>query len=451
MKNPVKTFIFIIFVAVVATLISLPKQLPIQFTAFGRENSYNIGSPNINLNIFGVLIQKEFELKRGLDIQGGIQVVLQADVSEIEIDNREDALNSAREIILRRVDMYGLAEPTVKTSISDGDYRIIVELPGMDNPTQALELVGQTAQLKFQLIDYPENSEAATTAAIGLVDTGLTGSQLKKATIQFDPNTSDPLVAIEFNEEGRELFAAITTDHLGESLAIVIDGSPIMAPTIQSAIINGQATITGGFTLDEAEKLRIQLNAGALPVPISVLEQRSVDATLGSESIQQSLFAGVVGISLVMLFMILYYGVKGVISSIALLIYTVLTVAIYKLIGVTLTLPGIAGLLLTIGMAVDANILIFERMKEEERAGKPFNIAMELGFGRAWDSIKDANIATIITALILINPMDFSFLNSGGLVRGFGITLLVGVLLSLFTGVVVTRTLMRLFLKDKKS
>jgi protein-export membrane protein SecD len=223
-----------------------------------------------------------------------------------------------------------------------------------------------------------------------------------------------------------------------------------MAPNIQDAIVTGQATITGGFTCEEAQNLKIQLNAGALPVPIKVLEQRNVNATLGKESVEQSMFAGVVGLLLVMLFMVLYYGAKGFIASIALTIYAILTVAIYKVIGVTLTLPGIAGLLLTIGMAVDSNILIFERMKEELRMGKPFNIALELGFGRAWDSIKDANLATIITALILINPMEFSFLNSGGMVRGFGITLLIGVLLSLFTGVLVTRTLMRLFLKGDK-
>jgi preprotein translocase subunit SecD len=188
-----------------------------------------------------------------------------------------------------------------------------------------------------------------------------------------------------------------------------------------------------------------------LPVPIQVLEQRNVNATLGQESVNKSMFAGVVGILLVMAFMIMYYGAKGVIASIALIIYAILTLAVYKIIGVTLTLPGIAGLLLSVGMAVDANILIFERMKEELRLDKPFNIALELGFGRAWDSIKDANLATIITSLILINPMEFSFLNSVGMVRGFGITLLIGVLLSLFTGVLVTRTLMRLFLKGGKS
>lgn len=458
MNKTVHRFIFIIILTVIAGLIALPKSLPISFSAFNRDVSFTIGSPVIDISFLGLNIQKEFELKQGLDIQGGIQVVLQADMSQIAQEDREEAIQAAREIILRRVDMYGLAEPTVKTLVSDESYRIVVELPGIDNPQDALQLIGQTAQLEFQLLSYdtgndldsPEATSEVQLLEPSLVPTGLTGAQLKRATVQADPTTGEPIVAIEFNEEGRELFAEITTNHTGEQLAILIDGLPIMAPTIQSPIVTGQATITGAFTQEEAENLKIQLSAGALPVPISILEQRNVAATLGQESVNKSMFAGVVGIGLVMVFMILYYGTKGVIASIALAIYAVLTVALYKVIGVTLTLPGIAGLLLSVGMAVDANILIFERMKEELRAGKPFKIALELGFGRAWDSIKDANLATIITALILINPMDFSFLNSGGMVRGFGITLLLGVLLSLFTGVVVTRTLMRLFLKSEK-
>lgn len=454
MKKHLNRFFLIVVLVVIAGLIALPKELPLSFSLFNRDVSYTLRSPVINFDLFGKNYHKEFELKRGLDIQGGIQIVLEADMSAIAQEDREEALASAREIILRRVDLYGLAEPTVKTLVKDGGYRIVVELPGIDNPEDALLLVGQTAQLEFQLVGIEQieipaegDQEATSAAQAVLVPTGLSGAQLKRAVVQSDQNTGEPLVAIEFNDEGRQLFADITTQHVGEQLAILIDGYPIMAPTIQDAIVTGQATITGGFTYEEAQNLKIQLNAGALPVPIKVLEQRNVNATLGKESVEKSMFAGVVGIALVMLFMILYYGTKGFIASIALMIYAVLTIAVYKVIGVTLTLPGIAGLLLSVGMAVDANILIFERMKEELRLNKPFNVALELGFGRAWDSIKDANLATIITSLILINPMEFSFLNSGGMVRGFGITLLIGVLLSLFTGVLVTRTLMRLFLK----
>lgn len=465
MNKFVKRFFMIVVIVTISGLIALPKQVPVQFAAFGKEFSYTFGSPVLNFNLFGKPYYKEFELKQGLDIQGGIQIVLEADMSAIAESDREDALASSREIMLRRVDMYGLAEPTVKTVVTDQSYRIIVELPGIDNPEDALLLVGQTAQLEFQLIGFETNpvtqsgvdgellkQESATLSAQPtLVPTGLTGAMLKRATVQSDPQTGEPLVAIEFNDAGRELFADITTNHVGEQLAILIDGYPIMAPAIKDAIVTGQATITGGFTYEDAQNLKIQLNAGALPVPIKVLEQKNLNATLGKESVEKSVFAGVVGIGLVMLFMIMYYGMKGVIASIALVIYAILTIALYKIFGVTVTLPGIAGLLLSVGMAVDSNILIFERMKEELRLGKPFNIALELGFGRAWDSIKDANLATIITALVLINPMEFSFLSTGGMVRGFGITLLLGVLLSLFTGVVVTRTFMRLFLKGSNS
>ncbi len=460
MNKHVKRFFLIVVLVIVAGLIALPKQLPVAFSVLNRPVAFTISAPVIDFNLFGKQYYKEFELKKGLDIQGGMQIVLEADMSKIPEEDREEAITAAREIILRRVDMYGLAEPTVKTLVKDGSHRIIVELAGISNSEDALLLVGQTAQLEFQLVgietlpltaeELKENPEATPTAQAVLVPTGLTGAMLKRASVQSDQQTGEPLVAIEFNDEGRELFADVTSKNVGKQLAILIDGYPIMAPTIQDAIVTGQATITGGFTVADAQNLKIQLNAGALPVPISVLEQRTVNATLGQESVQKSMFAGIVGIVLVMLFMVLYYGTKGFIASIALVIYAVLTVAVYKVIGVTVTVPGIAGLLLSVGMAVDSNILVFERMKEELRLGKPFAVALELGFGRAWDSIKDANLATIITALILINPMEFSFLSTGGMVRGFGITLLIGVLLSLFTGVLVTRTLMRLFLKGKE-
>lgn len=454
MSKTLRNFIFIVLITIFGAVIALPESLTFSLPVPGNERTITIGSPVININLGGRQITKKFEFKRGLDIQGGMQVVLRADVSNIAEQDRLSALESARNIILRRVDLYGIAEPTVQTAMSNNEYRLIVELPGVSNPQEALSLVGQTALLDFRLFDQtlPEEpvSEDATASAeplIQLVETGLTGQQLKRSTVDFDPNTGEPVVFLEFSEEGREIFAQVTSDHTGEMLGIFLDGSLLMAPTINTPIVDGRATITGGFTIDEAKQLSIQLNAGALPVPIEVLEQRTIGASLGQDSVEKSLMAGLVGLGLVMLFMILYYGVKGILASMALIVYAILTIAIYKTMGVTLTLPGIAGLILSIGMAVDANILIFERMKEELRVGKPFAVAMELGFGRAWDSIKDANLATIITSLILINPFNLSFLNTSGLVRGFGITLLIGVLLSLFTGVVVTRTLLRLFLK----
>lgn len=463
MNKQVRTFIGIIFTAVIALYIAVPKDASLRIPLPNREplviplhgSVFALRLPN------GTQWYKEFSFKRGLDIQGGMQVVLQADVSNLAESDKIEALNAAREIILRRVDLYGISEPTVQTSIAGDEYRLIVELPGVENPDEALELVGRTAQLEFQLLQtsqpeltIDEQGQLASGSAqptVNIVPTGLTGKQLKRATPQLDTTTYEPVVALEFNDEGRDRFATITQANTGERLGIFIDGVPLLAPVINTAILDGKAIITGGFTSEEAKQLSVQLNAGALPVSIQVLEQRTVGASLGEQAVSASMYAGFVGIGLVMLFMTLYYGVKGLLASFALCIYAVYTAALYKIIGVTLTLPGIAGLLLSIGMAVDSNILIFERMKEELRLGRPFAQAMELGFGRAWDSIKDANLTTIFTALILINPLNLKILNTAGMVRGFGVTLLIGVALSLFTGIVVTRTLMRLFLKEKQT
>jgi len=446
----IRTFLLIIFFFFLATLLALPKELPVKFMAAGRKFDFVLRRPQLTLPFFGQTIGGNLELKQGLDIQGGMQVVLRADMSKIDAASRADALKSAQEIIRRRVDMFGVSEPLVQTAQSGTEQRIIVELAGVSNPTQALNLIGTTALLDFRLQDSSPSAQATQSAAAFLSQfkpTGLTGKQLKRSSIQYDPKTGQPVVAMEFSPEATQAFAELTQQNTGRVLAIFLDGFPVSLPRISTPILDGRAIITGNFTLDQAKQLNIQLNAGALPVPIEVIEQHNIGASLGQSAVKQSLFAGAVGLACVVFFMVMYYGWKGVLASVSLVIYAVFTVAIYKLIGVTLTLPGIAGLLLTIGMAVDSNILIFERMKEELRVGQPFDRALELGFGRAWDSIKDANVTTIFTALVLINPLDLSFLNTSGLVRGFGITLLIGVLTSLFTGLVVTRTLMRLFLK----
>lgn len=450
MKKPIGRYIAILILTIIAGAIALPKKFSIPVPFVNPPREITIGSPTFSFNFMGRPVIVDYSFKQGLDIQGGMQIVLEADVSQIPEADRQTALNSVREVILRRVDLYGIAEPVVQTAVSNNSHRLIVELPGVTDATEALQLVGQTAQLDFQLltIETDPNASSAAQPNYVLTETGLSGKQLKRAAVQFDPQTGEPGVTIEFNEEGTKLFGEITAGHSGEMLAIALDGSIIMAPRINEPIYGGQAVINGIGGIDEARQLSIQLNAGALPVPISVLEQRSIGPTLGAESVKQSVFAGVVGLVLVMLFMILYYGQAGLLASFALVIYAVLTIALYKLIGVTVTLPGIAGLILSIGMAVDANILIFERIKEETRLGRPFERALTLGFGRAWDSIKDANFITIMTALVLINPLNFNFLNTSGMVRGFGITLLIGVLLGLFTGVVVTRTLVRLFLQE---
>lgn len=446
-----RVFFLIVFFFIVASIIALPKQISIDQTIAGRQIKFDVKRPVFRFNFFGTPIEKDFELKQGLDIQGGMQVILKADMSAIPADRQADALASAQEIIRRRVDLFGVSEPVVQTAQSGNEQRINVELAGVQDQQQALALIGTTALLDFRLQDASPSAEATQSAEAffgQFKQTGLTGKQLNKASIQYDQQNGKPTVSLEFNPEGTKLFADITKANTGRVLAIFLDEYPVSLPVIQSAIPDGNAIISGDFTLEQAKQLSIQLNAGSLPVPIEVVEQRSIGASLGQEAVKQSVRAGMIGLACVIVFMILYYGWKGFLSSLSLIMYAVFTIAIYKLIGVTLTLPGIAGLLLTIGMAVDSNILIFERMKEELRVGQNFERAMELGFGRAWDSIKDANVATIFTALILINPLDFRFLNTSGLVRGFGVTLLIGVLTSLFTGLVVTRTLMRLFLSD---
>ncbi|MBW7955677.1 protein translocase subunit SecD [Patescibacteria group bacterium] len=452
LSRTLRVFFAILFLTVVAAIIALPRELPISLDLAGRTLSFVVRRPVLNLNLLGTQIYRDFELKQGLDIQGGMQVVLAADMRSIEAADRDSALQSAKDVIQRRVDMFGVSEPVIQTSKVGDQDRIIVELAGVSDSAQALQLIGTTALLDFRLQSSSPSAEATQSAVAFLTqfeETGLTGKELKRSTVQYDPTTGEPVVAMEFNQEGTEKFAEITKNHRGEILAIFLDGFPVSLPMIGDPIIDGKAVISGTFTLDQAKQLNIQLNAGALPVPIDVIEQRTIGASLGQDAVQKSVQAGLIGLGCVIVFMVLYYGWKGVLSSISLVIYALFTIAIYKLIGVTLTLPGIAGLLLTIGMAVDSNILIFERMKEELRVGQSFDRAMELGFGRAWDSIKDANVATIFTALVLINPLDFPFLNTSGLVRGFGVTLFIGVVISLFTGLVVTRTLMRLFLKEE--
>ena len=450
-----KRLVWIFLLFLFSAFIAFPLERDFSFQLFGQERHIKLITGKIDFNLFGKQFYQEFKFKQGLDIQGGTQVILEADMTSVAEVDREEALAAAAAVITRRVDFYGIAEPSIQTARFGDSYRLIIELPGIDDPEQALSLVGQTAQLEFALIKpagtaVPADENVATAAAaatdVTVEPIGLGGKQLKRANLSFDQQTGEPTVQLEFNEEGRKIFADVTSQNIDQVLGIFLDGSPLMLPKISTAILDGNAVITGQFTVEEAKQLSIQLNAGALPVPIEVLEQRNIGASLGQTSVSQSINAGLIGLALVALFMIALYGVRGLIADLALIIYATLTLAIYKLIGVTLTLPGIAGLILSIGMAVDANILIFERIKEELRRGKPFTIAMELGFGRAWDSIKDANVATILTSLVLINPLNFTFLNTSGLVRGFGITLLIGVVLGLFTGVVVTRNLVRVLL-----
>lgn len=343
-----------------------------------------------------------------------------------------------------------MSESGIKTAVSGEDYRLILEIPGVTDSQQALALIGQTAQMSFALPVYTPGKTATDAATLtDFKPTDLTGADLARATVTFESQDRSPAVSLTFKDSGKIKFAKLTKENIGKPIAILLDGYPLTMPTVQTEIIDGNAIITGQFTTDEAKALSVQLNAGALPVPVSILSQKNIPATLGADSIEKSITAGAIGLSMVIFFMIAYYGRMGVIASVGLVLYGLFTLALYKLIPVVLSLPGIAGFLLSVGMAVDSNILVFERYKEEMRAGRDWRVGLELAFGRAWDSIKDANTATIITGLILFNPLDWNFLNTSGSVKGFALTLILGIFISLFTGIIVTRNLLRLFFKGK--
>ena len=393
-----------------------------------------------------------FPLKLGLDLQGGTQLVLETKMDKIADADKESALESAKDVIERRVNLFGVSESVIQTSTVGQSRRILVDLPGIKNASDAANLVGKTALLEFRELPATPSGEATDSGFLDIlsaVPTGLTGADLKKAQIVFSQGggSAGPEVSIEFSPEGSEKFAAITKRNIGKPLAIFLDNEYVSAPTVQQEILGGSAVISGNFTTEDAKALSVQLNAGALPVPIEIIEQRVIGPSLGAESVKASIIAGIIGLITVILYMAFYYGAWGLIADAALLIYTLFVLAIFQtglflIPPVTLTLPGIAGFILSIGMAVDANILIFERMKEELSWGKSRKQALELGFDRAWSSIRDSNISSLITAGILYSI-------GTGLVRGFAITLAIGVLVSMFTAIFVTRTILRLMMRNK--
>ncbi|MFA6391414.1 MAG: protein translocase subunit SecD [Patescibacteria group bacterium] len=508
--------------------------------------------PNIRIgNYF-----KEIKVHLGLDLQGGTHLVYKADTSDIPSAERPDAIEGVRDVIERRVNSFGVSEPVVQTNKSGDEYRVIVELPGVTDVSQAIQMIGETPLLEFREQKTPELNEEQTqameaynadakiraeevllsalddandfatladeksegsssknggdlgefgrgamvpefdevvfgkaevgkvypelvktqygyhiikvesltssvnaegleeekakarhililtqseeaAAASNYENTGLSGKHLASAQVQFNQSTAEPEISLKFNDEGKTLFAEITKRNLGKPVAIYLDNAPISIPVVQAEITSGEAVISGSFTLEEAKILTRRLNSGALPIPISLLNQQNIGATLGQTSVERSMFAGILGILLVALFMIIYYRLPGLLSVLALGVYALLVLATFKLWPVTLTLAGIAGFILSIGMAVDANVLIFERMKEELRAGKPILSAIEDGFKRAWPSIRDSNVSSLITCLILIWFGTSS-------IKGFAITLAIGILLSMFSAITVSRTFLRI-------
>ncbi|MGE3960442.1 MAG: protein translocase subunit SecD [Dehalococcoidia bacterium] len=393
------------------------------------------------------------DMRLGLDLQGGTRLLLRAEVPESFDGDLDSALDGTIRVLRRRVDATGVSEAQITRQ---GDRNISVQLPGL-TPEEARSLLGRTAQLRFceavpfggaptsQACDVNGQWQVATGQVDGQVLT-LTGQYLKSNSyVGFDA-VGNPFVGFEFQDAGGQLFEQITQRHVGEQIAIFLDEELLSAPVVQ-AVISDTGTITG-LDLERARELVVQLNAGALPLELSVLQEQTVDATLGDDSVRQSVLAGEIGLMLVALFMILYYRLPGLLSAVALAIYTILTLAVFKLVPVTLTLAGIGAFVLSVGMAVDANILIFERLKEEMRAGRSYAAAIDAGFARAWPSIRDSNATTLITCLILYilgGGIEVPFLGAfdAPLVQGFAVTLAVGVLVSMFSAILVTRTLMR--------
>jgi preprotein translocase subunit SecD len=539
-KNKFKLKVLAIFLLVVfAFVLANPKE-----TGIGWLDSFT----------------EKFKINMGLDLQGGVHLVYQADMSNIESGQESEALNGIQDVIEKRVNAYGVAEPLIQTSKTGDDYRLIVELAGIKDIEEAKKTIKETPLLEFKEEGEPvqlteeqikeieaenekvkqkaqellekalagedfsqlakDNSEDGSAQEGGdlgffgrgvmvpvfeeaifsenlgdgeiypelvksefgyhvvkkieqrgegenleihaahillkttdpqqlqqlmqpeFKDTGLTGQQLESAQVVFNGQTNLPEVSLKFNDEGKELFKNVTEKNVGKQVAIFLDGSIISAPVVQDVIRNGEAVINGKFTTQEARELAQRLNAGALPVPITLVSQQSVEATLGKASLEKSLKAGVIGLAMVAIFMLLYYRLAGLVAVLALLIYTALIIMILKIssltpLSITLTLSGIAGFILSIGMAVDANILIFERMKEELNGGRDLKSAIEHGFRRAWPSIKDSNFSTILTALVLT-------LIGAGFVKGFALTLILGILLSMFTAIVITRAILDL-------
>lgn len=398
----------------------------------------------------------------GLDLAGGTHLVYQSDLNEIPEGDRGSAMSGVRDVVERRVNLFGVSEPVVEVA---GQDRLVVELAGITNVADAIKLIGETPFLEFREERTPQERLLVLEQIVGAeateklkdtvcasgeefiqfllqgVDpcfkpTGLSGKQLKRAQLVFSSTGLEPVVSLEFNDEGTKLFAELTERNVGRKLAIYLDGLPISSPVVRERIPSGRAEISGRFTPQEAKTLVERLNAGALPVPIKLISQTTVGAALGKESLERSLQAGLYGVMAVSAFMLLWYRLPGFVAVCALLIYTGMLLSIFKLIPVTLTLAGITGFILSLGMAVDANILIFERTKEELRAGLRIREAVEEGFRRAWLSIRDSNVSSILSAAIL-------WWMGTSLIQGFALTLGVGVLLSMFSAIFVTRTFLR--------
>ncbi len=446
-------------------------------------------NPGLHIHFGPINFDRDIRVYQGLDLQGGVQVVLQADMPGGQPVDAE-AMGAAKVIVENRVNALGVAEPLVQLAGTD---RIVVELPGISDPDTAVTTLRQTGLLEFVDAGYTiltpgtqvltsfsqtgeyglvtptpvptetpspsvtitqeiTTTEVVTPTAVAATEptpsptpevrvfhTLITGRYLESAQVGQD-EFGRPQINFQLTAEGGQIFADFTAAHVNQYLAIVLDGVVISCPRIETAITEGSGRITGEFSLAEARNLVVQLRYGALPVPLKVIQNRTVGPTLGQDSVAKSTQAGIIGVVTVLVFMLVYYRLHGLVADIALVVYALVTFALFKVVPVTLTLPGLAGFLFSVGTAVDANILIFERMKEELRQGKRFASAIESGFARAWTSIRDSNLSTLITCVILY---WFGSNYGASMVKGFAVTLFMGILVSMFTAITVTRTVIR--------
>ena len=392
------------------------------FFVYPHTNIFGVGAGPLT---FGSKISP---WRLGLDLVGGSHLVYEVDLSGVSSVDQASVLNGLRDIMENRVNLFGVSEPNIVLSKSRGKSQIIVELAGIKDPEEAISQIGRTALLVFA-------EETQTGSSTNIIPTELTGRYLVGAGLTSDEQIGQPQVTLRFNAEGARLFENITARNVGKFLNILVDNQIVSHARVNERIPGGNAVITG-MDVKSAQSLVNLLNAGALPAPVTIVSQSTIGATLGSQFLKDAIVAGAVGTLLVIIFLCLYYRSWGFLASAALLIYIILTLAIFKIMSVTMSLSGIAGFILSIGMAVDANVLIFERTKEEMKKGLAKIGAMEEGFRRAWPSIRDSNISTIITAIIL-----YFFTTS--FVQGFALTLLMGVLISMFSSITVTRTLLR--------
>lgn len=415
----------------------------------------------------GATTPNKYDFKLGLDLSGGTSLVYRADVSNIDASEIKDAMDSLRDVIERRINLFGVSETTVLVQeanfINDGEDRIVIELPGVTDIDKAVAMIGQTPLLEFKterpagpeqdklIADFEAVQDKIASGEVLLssiedpyfIETPLTGRYLERASLEFSQAGmsggsafgGEPMVVLNFNKEGSELFEKITGENVNKIVAIYLDGAPISTPVVREAITGGEAVISGNFNPEEAKQLVGRLNSGALPVPIELISTQSVGPSLGAEAISAGVFAAIVGFAVLSILILFWYRLPGLVAIIALIIYSALMLAIFKLVPVTLTAAGIAGFILSLGMAVDANILIFERMKEEMRSGKTITDALERGFDRAWSSIRDSNFSSMISAVIL-------FWFGTSLIQGFALTFGIGVLVSMVSAIFVSKVLL---------